>query len=364
MRLLMVVSLLLLLSAGYSSAVGEPEDGCVKSEIVTASGKGKYIVDADEATSCSERVADARPRGHSGDASVVTRFTRTTYTETQTGSSCTDSDEVRRSDDQPRGPRVLTCRAVQDSCEQGVDYQITEGANGDVVANVHDLASSAETPDDGEERRTVEYTAVDLEAGTQQVTGYGCVPVTVPVDAAGEPVVITVTQEDFAELPVEGLVAHAGPEVGWVPVNMVNVLYAEVETQVLETELLGVPVRVRAMPVEFQWDLGDGTRITTSKPGGPYPSEEVSAMYAFEGWYDITLTTTFAGQFSVDGGPWQDIVGEIEVASEPVEIFSKSFEARLVDGDVPVDEEADPWIPERTPDTEGPIDPEAKHITL
>ncbi len=26
-------------------------------------------------------------------------------------------------------------------------------------------------------------------------------------------------------------------------------------------------------------------------------------MYAFEGWYDITLTTTFAGgQFSVDGG--------------------------------------------------------------
>ncbi len=160
------------------------------------------------------------------------------------------------------GPRVITCRAVQDSCEQGVDYRITEGANGDVVANVHGLAGSAESPDDGEDRRTVEYTSVDLVADTERVTGgYGCVPVTVPVDAAGGSRSSSrFRRRIFAELPVEGgLVAHAGgPEVGgWVPVNMVNVLYAEVETQVLETELLGgVPVRVRAMPVEFQWDLG------------------------------------------------------------------------------------------------------------
>lgn len=229
-----------------------------------------------------------------------------------------------------------------------------------MIANVHTSAEAADVPDDGEERRTVRYTTVDTEADYEQVTGYGCIVDGVPVDADGVPIVISVSQEDFARLPVEGLVAHAGPEVGWVPVNMVVVLYAETRTQVLETELLGVPVRVRAMPVEFRWDLGDGSSIVTSDPGEPFPSEAVSSEYRYEGWYDIELTTTFAGQFSVDGGEWQDIVGTIEVASDPVAIFSKSFESRLVDGDVPVDEEADPWIPARTPDTEGPLDPEAE----
>ncbi|MGO1896651.1 MAG: hypothetical protein ACTH1O_12530, partial [Brachybacterium sp.] len=80
-----------------------------------------------------------------------------------------------------------------------------------------------------------------------------------------------------------------------------------------------------------------------------------------EGWYDITLTTTFSGQFSVAGGEWQDIDGTIEVTSDPVPIYSKSLESRLVNGDVPVDEDEDPWIPERTPDTEGPQDPATTH---
>ncbi|MFC0294265.1 hypothetical protein ACFFHZ_14350, partial [Brachybacterium muris] len=83
-----------------------------------------------------------------------------------------------------------------------------------------------------------------------------------------------------------------------------------------------------------------------------------------EGWYDITLTTTFAGQFSVDGGEWQDIDGTIEIASDPVPLFSKSLESRLVNPDIPVDEETDPWIPPRNPDTEGHRDPAATHREL
>ena len=173
--------------------------------------------------------------------------------------------------------------------------------------------------------------------------------------------VITVTRRDFAELPVQPLAANAGPEEGWLPVNMVNVLHTNPEAQTLDTELLGVPVQVRAVPIEYHWDLGDGNTITTTKPGKPFPSEQVTATYSHEGWYDITLTTTFAGQFSVDGGEWQDIDGTIEIASDPVEIFSKSLESRLVNSDVPVDEDTDPWIPARSPETEGPRDPEATH---
>jgi hypothetical protein len=142
---------------------------------------------------------------------------------------------------------------------------------------------------------------------------------------------------------------------------MVNVLHAEPNVQTLETELLDTPVSVRAIPTSYHWDLGDGNTITTTKPGKPYPSEEISGTYSGEGWYDVRLTTTFAGQFSVDGGEWQDIDGTIEIESDPIELYSKSLESRLVNPDVPVDEDEDPWVPERGSDTEGPKDPDASH---
>ncbi|ATG56589.1 hypothetical protein CFK41_10915 [Brachybacterium ginsengisoli] len=145
---------------------------------------------------------------------------------------------------------------------------------------------------------------------------------------------------------------------------MVNVLYTEPTTQELSVELLDTPVAIRATPASYHWDLGDGNTITTSDPGKPYPAEVVTSTYTQEGWYDITLTTTFSGQFSVAGGEWQDIDGTIEVASDPVPIFSKSLESRLVNGDVPIDEDEDPWVPERAPDTEGPKDPEARHRNI
>lgn len=165
-------------------------------------------------------------------------------------------------------------------------------------------------------------------------------------------------------MPVAALKPTAGPPGGWLPVNMVNVLHTDPEVQTLTVELLGVPVEVRAIPMEYHWDLGDGTTITTTRPGKPYPSEEVTSTYRYEGWYDITLTTTFAGQFRVGGGEWQDIDGSIEVASEPVALYSKSLTARLTDPYTDRDQDAEhtePWVPERTAYTEGPRDPDATH---
>lgn len=49
--------------------------------------------------------------------------------------------------------------------------------------------------------------------------------------------------------------------------------YATSTTPVeLTTDLLGQPVRVRATPVAWSFDYGDGTVVgPTQDPGGPYP---------------------------------------------------------------------------------------------
>ena len=228
-------------------------------------------------------------------------------------------------------------------------------------------ASQSRTDAAPQEGRTQTGTRTEIATGNSESLGTRCFnPETgqmQPGLPGAAPVVITVTQSDFARMPVNSLEANAGPPDGWLPVGMVNVLYTTPETQDLEVELLDTPVAVRATPVSYHWDLGDGNTLETTNPGKPYPSEEVTATYAREGWYDITLTTTFTGQFSVDGGEWQDIEGTIEVESDPVEIYSKSLESRLVNGDVPVDEDKDPWMPPRTPDTEGEQDPDANHRT-
>src|SRR5699024_2950475 len=245
-----------------------------------------------------------------------------------------------------------SCTPHPESCEAGTGSQFAGEGDALQIGNV------STTPVEGVTQRG---TRIDNETGETADLGIRCALPGTPEYEEAPPVVITVTREDFARLPVEPLEPHAGPAEGWLPVNMVNVLYTEPENQLLTTELLGTPVAIRATPVSYHWDLGDGNTITTTNPGKPYPSEIVSATYAHEGWYDLTLTTTFSGQFSVDGGEWQDIDGTIEVTSDPVPIYSKSLESRLVNGDVPIDEDEDPWIPERTADTEGPQDPNARH---
>ncbi|MDN5900276.1 MAG: PKD domain-containing protein, partial [Brachybacterium sp.] len=245
-----------------------------------------------------------------------------------------------------------SCTPHPDSCEAGSGSTVT--GDGDVL----EIGNVSSTPVEGVTQRG---TRVDNESGETDDLGVRCALPGTPEYADAPPVVITVTREDFARLPVEPLQPHAGPPEGWLPVNMVNVLYTDPSTQLLNTELLDTPVAIRATPVSYHWDLGDGNTITTTNPGKPFPSEAVSSAYTQEGWYDITLTTTFSGQFSVAGGEWQDIDGTIEVTSDPVPVFSKSLESRLVNGEVPVDEDDDPWIPERTSDTEGPLDPDARH---
>ena len=256
----------------------------------------------------------------------------------------------------PDGSGGQTCFTDTNSCGTGANYEISNDTIG---------IPQAGPPPDSEEMVLVAVIRVDTEADTEEHVAFDCRPVSeANSTSAAEPVVITVTQRDFASMPVKPLEASAGPPDGWLPVNMLNVLYADPEEQVLDTELLDTPVSVRATPTSYHWDLGDGNTISTDNPGEPYPSTEISTTYTQEGWYDITLTTTFSGQFSVDGGPWQDIDGTIEVASEPIPLYSKSLESRLVNSEVPVDEDEDPWIPPRTPQTEGPQDRDARDQEL
>ena len=85
--------------------------------------------------------------------------------------------------------------------------------------------------------------------------------------------------------------------------------------------LLGHAVRLDARPVTYTWVHGDGTRASTSNPGRPYPSKDVTHQYAQPGTdLRARVDTTYRVRYSVDGGGWAEL-DETLTAAGPTAIL-------------------------------------------
>ena len=85
--------------------------------------------------------------------------------------------------------------------------------------------------------------------------------------------------------------------------------------------------RIRAVPVAYRYEYGDGRDLKTHSAGNPVSSQhsgqplhETSTSYAYPqvGNFHAYVTVTYAGQYSIDGGPWQFFGTEVSRVSEPV----------------------------------------------
>jgi hypothetical protein len=150
------------------------------------------------------------------------------------------------------------------------------------------------------------------------------------VDAGGCPedpvAAVTLSVEDFQRLPLTPSGPSYQPADGRGLVNMPLIVFTDASAQRLQTVVLGVPVTVRATPVSFAWDFGDGSDpLETTDPGAPYPHHTVSHTYLTAGSYTVSLSTTWRGEFQVNGqGPWLPVTGTARTSSTP---FVETVEA-------------------------------------
>lgn len=150
--------------------------------------------------------------------------------------------------------------------------------------------------------------------------------------AAAEPVV---TGEDFRRLPIPAAAIKVQPPNRRTLVNIPTNLYAGASTVVLPTTVLGQAVRVRATPMRFHWIYGDGTARTTADPGAPYPELRTAHVYHRAGTPTLGLATTYSGEYSVAGGPWQPIEGLATVTSPGTDLTVLEAHNHLVADPVP-----------------------------
>nr|WP_245195269.1 hypothetical protein [Kocuria subflava] len=171
----------------------------------------------------------------------------------------------------------------------------------------------------------VEYSFEDGGAAAQRVSRPLCLPAGEVPDSGSMPIPVF-TVDDLQRLDIAAALSVVEP----APHTLVNYntnVYAEATAQEFTTTLAGYPVTVRVYPTEYTWDYGDGATLGPTQLTG-YPLDEdqwdtptdTSHRYTDTGDVQVTLSTTFEGEYSVAGGPWLAVDGTSTVTSTPVEL--------------------------------------------
>ena len=122
------------------------------------------------------------------------------------------------------------------------------------------------------------------------------------------------------------------PATGRALVNLPVAAHAEPAPSTWTPTLLGAPVTIRAIPVAYAWDFGDGSPpVVTDRPGAPWPEHAAEHTYPGTGDVTVTLTTRYTGQYSLDGGAtWIPIPGTAAATSPPLPLRLVEARAQLI----------------------------------
>jgi hypothetical protein len=129
-------------------------------------------------------------------------------------------------------------------------------------------------------------------------------------------------------LPGSELVVQ--PPGGETLVNFATNFYTEQGEFTRTVRLLGRRVELRIWPSEFGWRFGDGESLVSVGAGAPYPDLEITHEYRVGGRVGPRVDTTYAAEFSVDGGPWRAVNGTVTIPGVPVRLQVRTASPVLV----------------------------------
>ena len=104
-------------------------------------------------------------------------------------------------------------------------------------------------------------------------------------------------------------------------VNVETIFHTEAPEFRHSTVLLGQAVDITATPTRFTWHHGDGTTQTTSTPGAPYPSTDVTHRYTrVAAGLTPRVDVSYRVSYRVNGGPVLEIDQLITAAGPPADL--------------------------------------------
>jgi hypothetical protein len=128
------------------------------------------------------------------------------------------------------------------------------------------------------------------------------------VCVSGSPLTVDDVAERLSDVVIEQVppLRPSFQPPGGTVVNLPT-LFSAGQPRLLDTrrfDLVGFHVVLDARAT-WRWDFGDGERLATDQPGGPWPDRSVSHTYAQPGLHLVTVSSLWRGWFTVDGmGPF------------------------------------------------------------
>ncbi len=173
-------------------------------------------------------------------------------------------------------------------------------------------------------------------------------------------------------LPAPGLSPPGGVTlVGVFP----TLFWTSGDPQTTDHVLLGTPVRLKITPVSYSWNFGDGSAgLNTAYPGIAHDKVN-HPLQKLRGETDpakyrpyvihryeragqtchTSVTITYRGQYSVQGGVWNDIDGTIDRTSPPRALATVEYRSQL-EAEPRADEPSSPPLPSPATNPDAPTD--------
>ncbi|MGJ9412090.1 hypothetical protein ACHAAC_05195 [Aeromicrobium sp. CF4.19] len=104
-------------------------------------------------------------------------------------------------------------------------------------------------------------------------------------------------------------------------VNVPTIFHTQPGAVDRSVDLLGNTIDVRATATSFTWHHGDGTSRTTSRPGRPYPSKDVTHTYQRAA--DVVrprVDTTYTVRYRIGDGTWTDLGETLTATGTPTSL--------------------------------------------
>lgn len=115
----------------------------------------------------------------------------------------------------------------------------------------------------------------------------------------------------FRHVPLPALATRVQPADRTL-VNFDTIFFTEARPITRTLTLLGQQVRLDIRPSRFTWTYGDGSTETTSVPGAPYPSKQVTHRYPHaHTTVAAHVAVTWTAEYSVNGAAPRPVDGTV-----------------------------------------------------
>lgn len=155
--------------------------------------------------------------------------------------------------------------------------------------------------------------------------------------AAAVPVRTLTWQDVLAAIRRVGLPDSRVEAPHYTLVNLRTTFYTRPHPLGRAMTIVGFGVDLQTRPTQYTWHWGDGSTDTTTTPGQPYPSKEVTHTYRHATHRGpgmaLSVDVTYTARYRVDGGAWQTVPDTLTIPGAATLLPVKEASAVLVADD-------------------------------